>query len=117
MEYLRFPIVINSPASVAPTRLDKVEKATTDGGYVQTRLKSSRAMYKYVVSWDALPHEQLKVLVAFDEQTGYGSKPFWWQMPDRWEEPKAKLVRIAGELSLARQGRRHYSVKLNLEEV
>lgn len=117
MGYPIFPNSINKPTKITPTRLDKVEKATTEGGYVQTRLKSSRAMHKYVLVWDAMPDWQLKKLIDFDAETGYGSKMFYWTLPERWQDSEAKMVRISGELSYPRVSRRAFSVTLTLEEV
>ena len=115
--YPEFPKTINPPRSVVPTRFDKVAKSETEGGYEQTRLKSSRAMHKYVLTWDALPQSQLNELRAFDKDRGYGSKPFYFTLPKSWNDLEPKFVRIDGEISFPKVGRRHHSITLILKEV
>lgn len=115
--YPDFPKTINYPETITPVRIDLVSKGTTESGYRQTRLKGTKKLHKYTLNWGAMPQEQLKELLDFDEETGRGSKSFYWTLPPTWKDDTPRLVQIDGEISFPKRGKTHNQVSLVLMEV
>ncbi len=94
---------------------DPTIRAKSEGGYVKTRARYTRAPKKFTAIYNYLTSTEKASLETFEDTVGVGADAFTWSDPDA----VSHTVRLAEAIIFTRvtQGTGRWKAEMTLEEV